>query len=187
MAGGAVAFSVQGTDTPTTFDGGRTLGWELADQAGPLDAVYVQVGGGALATAVSMAIPDVAPHPVQAQGCAPLRRAWDAARPGLRPRSRRREPGRLHVAVVRSAQRWPTGILDDVTYDWLPLLTGTLRSGGEPIVAPESLIVKAYQLAHEYTDVPVCVTGTAGLAGLMHQPPPAGARVAVLFTGLDRT
>ncbi len=186
VAAGARPFSVQGTDTPTTFDGGRTLGWELADQAGRLDAVYVQVGGGALATSVSMAIPEVRLHPVQSEGCAPLRQAWDLLAPDFDLVAAAETPG----AFMRP---WPDprsaadGILDDVTYDWLPLLAGTVRSGGEPIVAPEPLILKAYQLAHEHTDVPVCVTGTAGFAGLMHKPPPAGARVAVLFTGLDRT
>ncbi len=183
---GATPFSVQGTDTPTTFDGGRTIGWELAEQAPDLDAAYVQVGGGALATAVSRGLGDgVRLHPVQAQGCAPLRRAWEALAPGFDFAAAAADPDRF-------MRPWPnphsvaTGILDDVTHDWLPVLERTRLTGGEPIVASESEIVRAYRLAHELTDVPVCATGTAGLAGLLHDPPSAGERVVVLFTGVDR-
>ena len=57
---GAVPFSCQGTETPATIDGGRTLAWEMVDAliehdgGAPtrLDRLFVQVGGGALATAV---------------------------------------------------------------------------------------------------------------------------------------
>jgi threonine synthase len=188
---GSTPFSVQGSDTPSTFDGGRTLGWELADQVDALDAIYVQVGGGALATAVGMAMPGVALFPVQAEGCAPLRRAWDLLAPGFDFDAARANP---------TAYMWPwddpysyaTGILDDVTYDWLPLVQATHASGGEPIVAPESLIVRAHQLAKTATAIPVCSTGAAGLAGLLQQPPRrrddgSRQRVALLFTGIDRT
>ena len=183
---GARAFSVQGTDTPTTFDGGRTLGWELADQLDTIHALYIQVGGGALATSVSVAIPDARLHPVQAEGCAPLRRAWDRLAPDFN----------FDLAAVHPDEyMWPwenphslaTGILDDITYDWLPLLQRTQVTGGEPIVAPELLIEKAYASAHAHTDIPVCSTGTAGFAGLMHEPPAGRETVAVLFTGIDRT
>ncbi|MFW2380948.1 MAG: PLP-dependent lyase/thiolase [Acidimicrobiales bacterium] len=185
VEGGAGPFSVQGTDTPTTFDGGRTLGWELADQVPDLDAIYVQVGGGALATAVSMALPDVRLHPVQAEGAAPLRRAWEAMSPDFDFDKAEAHPDE-YMTPWENPTSLATGILDDITYDWIPLLKQTRATGGEPIVAPEDLIVTAYEMAHRYTDVPVCVTGTAGLAGLLHRPPDRRERVAVLFTGLDR-
>ena len=183
---GAHAFSVQGTDTPTTFDGGRTLGWELADQLPELDAMYIQAGGGALATSVSLGVPDARLHPVQAEGCAPLRRAWDLLAPDF---------DFVAAAAEPDAYMWPwdaphsfaTGILDDVTYDWLPLLQRTRVTGGEPIVVPEPLIVRAYELAHEHTGIPVCSTGAAGFAGLVHAPPSTREKVAVLFTGIDRS
>lgn len=186
---GGRAFSVQGTDTPATFDGGRTLGWELADQTaadGGLDALYIQVGGGALATAVSMAMPDVRLHPVQAEGCAPLRRAWDLLAPGFDFDAAAASP-ETYMTPWDDPQSFATGILDDITYDWLPLLRRTRETGGEPVVAHESLIVHAYGLAHSHTDVPVCSTGSAGFAGLMAQPPGSRERVGVLFTGIDRT
>lgn len=182
---GARAFSVQGTDTPTTFDGGRTLGWELADQLPEIDSMYIQVGGGALATSVSLAVPDARLHPVQSEGCAPLRRAWDLLEPGFDFDAAAADP---------DSYMWPwdnptslaTGILDDVTYDWIPLLQRTHITGGEPVVAAEPLIEKAYAMAHEHTDINVCATGSSGLAGLLAAPPPMREKVVLLFTGIDR-
>ncbi len=182
---GARAFSVQGTDTPTTFDGGRTLGWELADQLDDIDALYIQVGGGALATAVSMAVPDARLHPVQSEGCAPLRRAWDKLAPGFDFNSAEQNPDD-YMWPWDDPQSLATGILDDITYDWLPLLKRTRETGGEPIVAPEDFVVQAYEMAHAHTDIPVCATGTSGLAGLLAEPPTQRERVALLFTGIDR-
>lgn len=183
---GARAFSVQGTDTPTTFDGGRTLGWELADQLPDIDSLYIQVGGGALATSVSMAIPNARLHPVQAEGCAPLRRAWDLLAPEFDFAAAAADPD-SYMWAWDDPQSYATGILDDITYDWHPLLQATIASGGQPIVAPEALVVQAHALAHEHTDIPVCSTGAAGLAGLMTAPPAASERVVLFFTGIDRT
>lgn len=186
VADGAQPFSVQGTDTPVTFDGGRTIGWELADQVADLDRVYVQVGGGALATAVGMALPNVPVFPVQSEGCAPLERAWAELDPDFDFAAAESDPSAFMWPWEQEPTSLATGILDDVTYDWLPLLKATLASGAHPIVAPEPQIVEAYRLAHEHTPVPVCATGTAGLAGLMTEPPGQGTTAALLFTGFDR-
>lgn len=186
VEGGARAFSVQGTDTPTTFDGGRTLGWELADQLDAIDSLYIQVGGGALATSVSMAVPSARLHPVQAEGCAPLRRAWDRLSPDFDFDAAESNPDD-YMWPWENPQSFASGILDDITYDWLPLLRRTVSSGGEPIVAPESQIVKAYEMAHAHTDIDVCSTGAAGLAGLLTQSPSRRERVVLLFTGIDRS
>ena len=184
VVAGARPFTVQGTDTPSTFDGGRTIGWELADQVADLDALYVQVGGGALATAASHGVGDVALFPVQAEGCAPLRRAWDRLAPEFDWDAAEADP---------ESYMWPwddpssaaRGILDDVAYDWLPLLRRTRFTGGEPIVADEATILRAHERAVA-TGIAVSVTGSAGLAGLLVSPPPAGTTVAVLLTGLER-
>lgn len=182
---GARAFSVQGTDTPTTFDGGRTLGWELADQLDDIDSMYIQVGGGALATSVSMAVPDARLHPVQAEGCAPLRRAWDLLSPAFDFDAAEADPD-SYMWPWDNPQSFATGILDDITYDWLPLLKRTRSSGGEPIVASEELVLRSYDLAHAHTEIDVCSTGSAGLAGLLTAPPGRRERVVLLFTGIDR-
>jgi threonine synthase len=186
VAAGARAFSVQGTDTPSTFDGGRTIGWELADQVADLDAVHVQVGGGALATSTSLGLGDVALYPVQAEGCAPLRRAWDRLAPGFDFAAASARPEDFMWPWETEPTSAASGILDDVTYDWIPLLARTHATGGEPIVAAESTILRAHDLVRQTTDVPVSATGTAGFAGLLAAPPAAGSRVAVLFTGIER-
>ncbi len=50
VATGAIPFTVQGPENALALDGGRTIGWEIAEQAtAPLDRVFVQVGGGAFA------------------------------------------------------------------------------------------------------------------------------------------
>jgi len=85
VAAGAIPFSVQGTENVWCLDGGRTLGWEIAESAGDrLDRVVIQVGGGAFLSSVgnSLVTAGIAPrlHAVQAEGCAPLARAWSHAR-----------------------------------------------------------------------------------------------------------
>ena len=95
IEGGAVPFSCQGTETPATIDGGRTMAWEIVDTLiehdggapARLDRLLVQVGGGALATAVVTGLAaavdrgDLARlpviHAVQPEGNHPLVRAWD--------------------------------------------------------------------------------------------------------------
>ena len=89
---GAVPFSCQGPDTPAAIDGARTLAYEMADSLAAadhpdparLDRVFVQVGGGALATALVTGLAASeglgrlpAIHAVQPEGNHPLVRAWD--------------------------------------------------------------------------------------------------------------
>lgn len=186
VADGAHSFSVQGTDTPTTFDGGRTLGWEIEEQVGVPDSLYIQVGGGALATSVGTALPSARLHPVQAEGCAPLARAWEALKPDFDFEAAASNPD-AYMTAWEDPQSFATGILDDVTYDWLPLLRQTRASGGHPIVGPEPMMRSAWELARARTDVPVCTTGTAGLAGLLAKPPETAEHVVVIFTGVDRS
>jgi threonine synthase len=90
VAEGAWPFTCQGSENGLTIDGGLTLGLELADQwraqgVAP-DRLFVQVGGGALASATVQALQIAADlgvlprlpaiHAVQTVGVAPLRRAW---------------------------------------------------------------------------------------------------------------
>ncbi|ACY15916.1 pyridoxal-phosphate dependent enzyme [Haliangium ochraceum] len=91
VAAGALPFSCQGPDNGLTHQGAHTLGWDIVRQhtaaGGPaLTRVLVQVGGGALASAVAGAM-DIAAelgavarapalHAVQSRGCYPLRGAW---------------------------------------------------------------------------------------------------------------
>ncbi len=198
VAEGAVAFTCQGTDNLLTLDGGRTLGLELAEQLAEqlVDAadLYVQVGGGALASSCVQALGDavelgVLPRrprllTVQTEGCAPLRRAFE----------RGVESGDPFADV----NMWPwnepsslaTGILDDVVYDWQPLVATMLEDGTQPLVATEAEIAEAHRLVRAHTDVPADPTGTAGVAGMLaarrEDALDATRAAVVLLTGVER-
>jgi threonine dehydratase len=214
---GATPFSVQGTITHRTIDGGRTLGWEAVEQlaeagaGGPLH-VFLQVGGGAMGTAVAQAFREsiesgwieVDPvfHPVQTEACAPLRRAWllamDAAGSDD-PVELAGRPGLLAGVLAQLDERpdefmWPwesvgtsaaSGILDDVVYDWRILIEETLRTGGWPVVVDEDRVIEAHRLGRATTGIDVCATGTAGLAGLLDTTVDHPA--LVFFTGVQRS
>lgn len=190
VGAGAVPFGCQGPDNGYTIDGGRTLGYELAEQAPGIDRVYVQVGGGALAASVAQGLAiggsSAALIAVQTEGCAPLARAW----------RRTNELGGLDEARrQRAAVMWPwtptpssaaTGILDDETYDWAAVTEAMASTGGHPVVVPEPVVTEACEVGRSATGINVSPTGSAGLAGLLCDDPPAEAKPAVLFTGAQR-
>lgn len=215
VAAGATPFTVQGTEAPATLDGGRTIGWELAEQLAtahggpaPLDAIYVQVGGGALAASVAAGLADgVAAGwleagwrivTVQPENAHPLALAWrrltgadgpvtaDADELDRLVERARRDPGRYMQPWPDEPHSVASGILDDVTFDWLPIVEAMLGSGGYPVLADEDTLIRAHRLAHDVTGIDVCATGSAGLAGVLSERPDPGSRVAVLFTGVDR-
>ena len=84
-AEGALPFSCQGSDAGLTIDGGATIGLEMAEAALKLDRVFVQVGGGALASAAARGFEDALSlgrigampkiHAVQTRAVSPLWRA----------------------------------------------------------------------------------------------------------------
>ena len=88
---GAIPFTCQGPSNGLTIDGGKTLGYEivseLARTRGILDRIFIQVGGGALASACVQAFEDavrlgVLPHlprlhAVQTERAHPLARAYE--------------------------------------------------------------------------------------------------------------
>ncbi len=194
VAAGAIPFTVQGPENALALDGGRTLGWEIGEQlveqrAGELDRIFVQVGGGAFAACVGATHPARRLHAVQAEGCAPLARAWNLAY---------EEFGDGIVQFAPSQWErfmWPwedphslaDGILDDETYDWVSVFDAVGAWGDAPIVAPEVDIVAAHTLAVS-AGFDVSPTGSAGLAGLLAiidgvQPT---ERVAVVMSGVAR-
>lgn len=214
VAAGALPFCTVGAENIWTIDGGRTLAFEMIESlagVAELDALFVQVGGGALASSVVQGFAEAAGagavdrlpaiYAVQTEGCAPLRQAWDRLRALA-------EGIGMDAALDRAAaqpegfmQPWTppegdtpqsiaTGILDDVTYDWLPVTWGVAETAGDVVVAPEALVAEAHRLARRWTDIAVDPTGTAGLAGLLAARQAGlvahGSRVGVLFTGADR-
>jgi len=86
---GALPFTCQGPDNGLAIEGGETLGWELVHQLGgaPLDRIFVQVGGGALGSAVGRALQQAVRcgaiarlphiHAVQTRAAAPFARAYE--------------------------------------------------------------------------------------------------------------
>ena len=91
LSSGAWPFCAVAAENILTIDGGRTLALELLETLRSadcdLDAVFVQVGGGALASSVAQGFVEAAAagiigrppklFAVQTQGCAPLSRAWE--------------------------------------------------------------------------------------------------------------
>jgi len=91
LAGAALPFTCQGNENGLAIEGGETLAYEMVTQLGragaSLDRVFVQVGGGALASAViqgfrealALAAIDRLPRiqTVQTSGGYPLERAYD--------------------------------------------------------------------------------------------------------------
>jgi threonine synthase len=96
VGAGAVPFACQGPENGLTLDGGRTLAFEIAAAGVAFDRVFVQVGGGALASSLSRglaeahalgalpAVPRI--MAVQTERVAPLARAWDATLTAVRAR-----------------------------------------------------------------------------------------------------
>ena len=199
VSSGAIPFTVQGTDNAWCLDGGRTIGWEMARQfeeneAGPpLDRLFVQVGAGAFAASAiaGLRMSGVTPrlHAVQTESCAPLRRAY----------GKTLEFGGARVAATRWSEcMWPwehvgnsmaDGILDDETYDWIPVVAAMTESHGTPLVVTEAHVAEANDLGRSTTGINASHTGTAGLAGLIEARDSidAGERVAVIFSGESRT
>ncbi len=200
LAEGALPFTCQGPENGLVIEGGETLAFEmlaaLLDRGRRLDRVVVQVGGGALATAVSRAFEealglgliDRLPRlcTVQTRSVAPLARAYGlvakrvAARSGVsveQPVAPDIVDEALDFAARhRSAFMWPweeepasiaTGILDDETYDWQAVVRAMLVSGGRPLVVSEAMLRKANELARSETGIAVSPTGSAGLAGCL--------------------
>jgi len=196
VAAGAVPFSVQGTENAWCLDGGRTIGWEMATQAQQqgvvLDRVFVQVGGGAFAACLTAGLEMAGSlprlHAVQTEACAPLARAWERAKA---------IGGAQHTGAHWAECMWPwehvgtsaaDGILDDETYDWLPVLAAMAATHGSPVVVGEPHVLEANEVGCRTTGIDASHTGTAGLAGLLAMRAEVGAheRVAVVFSGVRR-
>jgi threonine synthase len=212
---GAVPFTCQGNVNGLAIEGGETLGYEMVESllaAGEtLDHVVVQVGGGALASAVAAAFSEARSlgaidrlpriSTVQTEGAWPLKRAYERVRELAAEQD---GADQFESALSEASRRrrdfmWPWetaphsiayGILDDETYDWVAVVEAMLATGGEAVVVSEEALAKAHALAVETTGIRVDPTGTAGLAGLMkllaQGAVKPGERTAVLFTGAMR-
>jgi threonine synthase len=204
---GTVPFCCQGSACGLNLDGGRTIGFEFATESA-LDDVIIQVGGGAFMSAVMRAywglheagvvskIPRL--HTVQTTGAAPLHRAW--SRIVSEGKATGDQHGVLNRArVERGSYMWAwedepvsiaTGILDDETYDWHRIVRGMIESEGSALIASERQLQKATDLVRQVAGVSACVTGSAGLAGLLRlfETAKIGAdqRIGLIWSGVRR-
>jgi threonine synthase len=209
LSDGAFPFCCQGPENGFTIEGGETLAYEMIDTLGDdeLDALVVQVGGGALASSCiqgferAIAIGRIRRMPriytVQTEGAAPLARAYEHV--VKRSEGMGIDEALRYAATHRAEFMWPWeseprsvahGILDDETYDWLALLHGMLKTGGAPVIVGDQTLGAANQQARELTGIDVDHTGSAGLAGLMalrnYQRIAPDERTAVIFSGVRR-
>jgi threonine synthase len=217
IAEGALPFTCQGNENGLAIEGGHTLGYEMAARlhrdGANLEAVFVQVGGGALASgvargleeAVALGVLDRMPriHTVQTLSGHPLQRAFDRlfervqAEPAFA--SPEAQEALEYARTHRSEFMWPWeeeprsiahGILDDETYDWFAVVRAMMLTGGGPIVVDEPILVEANESARSATGIDVDHTGSSGLAGVLQEKADhgidPGERVGVLFTGVRR-
>ena len=196
---GAIPFTVQGPENAWCLDGGRTIGWEMARHfeehvpGSPLDRLFVQVGAGTFAacTIAGFRMSGVMPrlHAVQTDSCAPLARAWNLARQLGGPSSAAARWSECMWPWEHVGQSAADGILDDETYDWIPVVRAMGDGRGSPIVASEAQVLHAYELGRSTTGINASYTGTAGLAGLIaaRDDIDGSERVAVVFSGVRRS
>jgi threonine dehydratase len=206
---GAIPFSVQGPENGLVIEGISTAVWEMIDtlkeKGETLGEIFIQVGGGALASGLCAGLVaahrrgvlDELPvvHTVQTQGAHPLERALARVRPlaerlGL-------QPALDYARTRRSGFMWPWesipksvahGILDDETYDWVLPVEMMIATGGSALVVDEAILGRANRLGRHVTSLEVSATATAGLAGMLSlgkRERPSGV-TALLFTGMAR-
>lgn len=198
VAAGAIPFGVQGPDNGLAIEGGRTLAFEMAEEFARIgqvpDALFVQVGGGALASALAQgltlarvngllpSLPKL--FAVQTAGCAPLARAWQRLGDAELDAAAKTK-SRFMWTWETTPQSLAHGILDDETYDWWAIVQGMRASGGDTVVVDEAEVAAAHAAGLTCTDINASATGTSGLAGVIARPT-AGSRVAVIFSGVER-
>jgi threonine synthase len=199
---------VLGPDNGVAVEGARTLAYEmaevLADSGEALDDVFVQVGGGALASGMGHGFAEMAelgvldPAPalfaVQAEGCSPLLLAHERLGAWMRAKGAEPAAALAYAASHRAAFMRPVeatphsvahGMLDDEAYDWLAVLEAILRTRGGAVAVDEATLERAHAAGVAHTAMRASHTGTAGLAGVLAARP-RGRRVGVVFTGAER-
>jgi threonine synthase len=194
----SIPFGVQGPANGLAVEGGRTLAFEMAEQFGVAGvepaALFVQVGGGALVSALAQGFAvaagqgTIARPPrlmlVQTAGCAPLLRAWQRMS-GIELGDAVRHRSRFMWPWENVASSLAQGIVDDETYDWWEAAKGMRNTGGRPLAADEASLGRANALARACTGINVSATGSAGLAGLLAAGE-QNSQAALIFSGAER-
>ncbi len=130
---------------------------------------------------------------MQAEGCAPFDAAWKKI-PKEKPVMEAIEYCQEHQSELMKPWANPTGlatgILDDITYDWIGVARSLLLSNGGSVVAREDQVARASKLVPSL-GIQAEPTGAASVAGAINLFE-AGqidgeTTIAVLLTGKDRS
>ncbi|MCA9618700.1 MAG: pyridoxal-phosphate dependent enzyme, partial [Myxococcales bacterium] len=161
---------VHSTNDRGVLAGATTLTLELLEQAPPLDAMVVAVGGGSQAvgaiTATRKLAPGVAIYGVQAAGASAVHDGWHAGEPVIHPR----------------AETFADGLATRACY---PATFSALRDGlTDFVTVSDAAIVEAVLHLLRTTHNLAEGAGAAGLAGLLALAPRlANQRVGIILSG----
>ena len=160
------AVVVRDGQDPATAEGAATIGLELAE-AGPLDAVIVPVGDGALVSGIGFALKRRSPS-TRIIGVCP------EAAPSVAESWRRGEPVRAEARTIADGLATAEPHAES--------LARMQALVDEMLLVSEAGLVDAIDLAARTLGALLEPSGSAGIAALVEHDPP-GERVAVILTG----
>jgi threonine synthase len=182
-------FEMSTLKEPYRVEGKKTMGYELWEQLeGRLpNAILYPTGGGTGLIGMWKAFEELEQmgligsarprmYAIQAEGCAPIVRAWDAG-------EERAEPWQAPETIAPGI-RVPGPFADDL------ILMALRESGGSAVAVPDSAIVESMREIARLEGIDACPEGAATLAGLrvlLEQGAVRGDEEIVLFntgTGL---
>jgi threonine dehydratase len=164
------AFLVEDSDNLDTCEGAGTIGLELIENGGPLDAVIIALGGGAMATGVGHVFKCLAPKVevvcVQPRGAPAMALSWRAKSVV--------ETDRVDTIADGVAGRCPIpAVLDDLiaVADHVPL-------------DEEQSIIAGMQMLYRHAGLIVEPSAALGVAAIMEDRPRyRNKRVATIICG----
>jgi threonine synthase len=158
-------FEMSTLKEPYRVEGKKTMGYELWEQLdGRLpDAILYPTGGGTGLIGMWKAFEELEQmgligsarprmYAIQAEGCAPIVRAWDAG-------EERAEPWQ-NPSTVAPGIRVPGPFADDL------ILIALHESGGSAVAVPDAAIVEAMHEISRLEGIDACPEGAATVAGL---------------------
>jgi len=153
-----------GKFNPYQMEGPKTIAYEISEQLDYQvpDWVFIPVGGGGLFAGnyrgfkefETLGFIDKIPHlvAVQAEGCAPLAKAWKENKP---------------LETWENPKTVAGGLADPYTWDWDLVFKGLKESKGTAEAVNDNRILEAQRLLARYEGIFVEPSGAASLAGLI--------------------